>query len=69
MHSVTCPRCGTPIEVDFQPVGGVVWCPTCQKFFSAITLLPKTPKREQTESTHNGNSGNCDPVANSGQGN
>jgi uncharacterized Zn finger protein (UPF0148 family) len=34
MHSVSCPTCGTRIEVDFLPVAGKVWCPTCQKVFS-----------------------------------
>ena len=34
MHSATCPSCGTVVEVDFRPVAGRVWCPTCQKLFS-----------------------------------
>jgi uncharacterized Zn finger protein (UPF0148 family) len=34
MHSATCPTCGTRVEVDFVPVAGQVWCPTCQKLFS-----------------------------------
>ena len=34
MHSVKCPSCGVRVEVDFVPVAGQVWCPTCQKVFS-----------------------------------
>jgi uncharacterized Zn finger protein (UPF0148 family) len=34
MDYATCPSCGTSVEVDFVPVAGKVWCPTCQKLFS-----------------------------------
>jgi hypothetical protein len=34
LHPVNCPSYGTRIEVDFLPVAGQVWCPTCQKAFS-----------------------------------
>jgi hypothetical protein len=34
MHSAYCPSCSRRVEVDFLPVAGQVWCPTCQKVFS-----------------------------------
>jgi hypothetical protein len=33
MHKATCPTCGTTVELDFRPVAGLIWCPTCQKTF------------------------------------
>jgi uncharacterized Zn finger protein (UPF0148 family) len=50
MHRVVCPTCGTNVELDFNPVSGVVWCPKCQKLFSP----PATSDRESGEADRNG---------------
>ena len=34
MHETPCPSCGTAVELDFQAVAGVVWCPICQRPFT-----------------------------------
>jgi hypothetical protein len=47
MHIAVCPTCGTRVEVDFEPVAGVVWCPTCQETFSRLD----TAKQETPDST------------------
>jgi uncharacterized Zn finger protein (UPF0148 family) len=33
MHTAHCPTCNTRIQLDFKPVAGLIWCPTCQKTF------------------------------------
>jgi len=42
MHSVSCPACGTRVELDFQIVAGVVWCPIRKK-----TFPPAAPAESQ----------------------
>lgn len=50
MHSAACPSCGTHVEFDFQAVGGLVWCPKCQKLFSPpVASGPDPQKTEQNE--------------------
>lgn len=50
MHSVTCPSCGTQVEVDFRPIAGLVWCPTCQKLFSPpVVSGPHPQKTDKSE--------------------
>jgi uncharacterized Zn finger protein (UPF0148 family) len=49
MHAVNCPCCGTRIEVDFRPVAGQVWCPTCQKLFSTSAVSEPTPLTGQVD--------------------
>jgi hypothetical protein len=34
MPSTSCPICNARVEIDFQPVAGVVRCPYCEKLFS-----------------------------------
>jgi hypothetical protein len=46
VHTATCPSCGTRVELDFEPVVGLVWCPKCQKMFSQ----PGSPfKKEKSD--------------------
>ena len=50
MHSVSCPACGTRVELDFQPVAGMVWCPKCKKTFSLpASAGPEPQKAEHIE--------------------
>jgi len=60
MHSATCPSCGTRVEVDFQPVAGQVWCPTCQKLFSppaASGTKPEETEQVDRSEKHDGKAG------------
>ena len=34
MHPAVCPSCGLHVELDFQALAGLVWCPMCEKLFS-----------------------------------
>jgi uncharacterized Zn finger protein (UPF0148 family) len=61
MHSATCPSCGTQVELDFLPVAGLIWCPTCQKTFSppvvqGIEPLLK-PEQGDVSEERNGDAG------------
>jgi hypothetical protein len=47
MHSASCPSCGAVVELDFQPVAGLVWCPTCQKMFSTATGSGAAPRNTE----------------------
>jgi uncharacterized Zn finger protein (UPF0148 family) len=50
MHSAACPSCGIRVEFDFQPIAGLVMCPTCQKLFSPpVVSGPEPPKTEQID--------------------
>jgi len=39
MHTLTCPKCGQELEVDFKPEGGLVRCPHCQEIFAPASFL------------------------------
>jgi uncharacterized Zn finger protein (UPF0148 family) len=55
MHSATCPSCGTRVELDFKPVAGQVWCPTCQKVFSPSAVSGAEPENiKQIDTSENG---------------
>jgi len=51
MHSVSCPDCGTHVELDFKPVVGPARCPKCDALFSSSET---GAKRESEESERNG---------------
>jgi hypothetical protein len=60
MHSVNCPSCGTRVEVDFLPVAGQVWCPTCQKLFSPRSFLPEQHSGAEQVDQHQARNGRDD---------
>jgi hypothetical protein len=49
MHPVNCPTCGKRIEVDFLPVAGQVWCPSCQRAFSRRAVSEPTHETDRTD--------------------
>jgi predicted Zn finger-like uncharacterized protein len=49
MHAVSCPHCGTRVELDFLPVAGQVWCPTCQKLFSHPAVSEPAHETDQVD--------------------
>ncbi len=59
MHSATCPSCGTRVELDFEPVAGQVWCPTCQKPFSPPVVREGAERADKADrrSEQNGSVG------------
>ncbi len=61
MHTVTCPTCGTRVEVHFKPVAGFVWCPKCQKTFSPAAELREGKESEQDDADkkRNGEADEC----------
>jgi hypothetical protein len=46
MHFAICPSCGGRVDVDFQPAGGLVWCPICQMPFSPARASEPSRKTE-----------------------
>jgi uncharacterized Zn finger protein (UPF0148 family) len=60
MHTVACPSCGLTVKVDFQPVAGLVFCPTCQKLFSPPAVsVPDSEKAQpiKVSDKRDGNAG------------
>jgi hypothetical protein len=49
MHLVECPTCLNRVKVDFVPVAGLVWCPTCQNTFAppaSLAMKNQAPTRD-----------------------
>ena len=60
LHPVKCPTCGTCVEVDFVPVAGQVWCPTCQKLFSPRSAAQDQPSGTEEVDPHKSQNGGAD---------
>lgn len=54
MHFASCPSCGLRVDLDFKPVSGLVWCPTCQKLFNLPFDQAPNTNSELTDESVNG---------------